>query len=255
MFSSKPLNAQRNAVVYSDGLKETDIAYKTSLRFIDAAAGCDRLTRTEASRIDSKYDQITVIIEGGDVIQVVLDVSMALNGGGILRVVSIYSPGDADCESSQYKSQIRKAIIYGGFIPETADVRPLTSGIEGSVLQFTAMKAKVETKRNELPTQMDATVEQRAKAYVPLGPSKSDCSNKPRACDNCSCGRKELEEELGAEEAKVRHEAITSGEAKSSSCGNCYLGDAFRCDGCPYKGKPAFKEDENALKLDITDDI
>ena len=35
---------------------------------------------------------------------------------------------------------------------------------------------------------------------------KSDCSTKKKACNDCSCGRKELEEEHGAEEAKKKLE-------------------------------------------------
>lgn len=69
---------------------------------------------------------------------------------------------------------------------------------------------------------------------------KSDCSTKKKACADCSCGRKELEEEHGAEEAQKQ---LEEGGVRSS-CGSCYLGDAFRCGTCPYTGQPAFKPGE-----------
>merc|ERR1712217_832003 len=71
----------------------------------------------------------------------------------------------------------------------------------------------------------------------PAGKGKSDCSSQPKACANCTCGRKELEDKHGAAEAKKKLEQGTV----RSSCNNCYLGDAFRCESCPYRGQPAFK--------------
>lgn len=61
------------------------------------------------------------------------------------------------------------------------------------------------------------------------------CDTQPKACANCSCGRAEREED--EEEQK---QLLESGGVRSA-CGNCYLGDAFRCGGCPYKGLPAFQ--------------
>ncbi|KAF4748009.1 electron carrier [Perkinsus olseni] len=87
-----------------------------------------------------------------------------------------------------------------------------------------------------------------------VGGGKDSCDNKPRACKNCTCGRAELEAKVGAEEAKKRVEEAKKGEVKSS-CGNCYLGDAFRCGTCPYRGLPAFKPGEKIQMDQLISDI
>jgi len=86
-------------------------------------------------------------------------------------------------------------------------------------------------------------VETRAKA------SADDCGGR-KACDNCSCGRAEMEA------AEARGEEKKTEQPHKSECGNCSKGDAFRCAGCPYLGKPAFKEgEEHLVLLDLTDDV
>ncbi len=55
-----------------------------------------------------------------------------------------------------------------------------------------------------------------------------------KPCENCTCGKKELFESAGG------IEKLETGQVESS-CGKCYLGDAFRCASCPYLGKPAFE--------------
>jgi hypothetical protein len=107
-------------------------------------------------------------------------------------------------------------------------------------------------------------------------PVSASAPRRKRACKNCTCGLAELEaEELKNSkvvllDGKVDGSAVevNQGEEKdrliqaakaapkaTSSCGNCFLGDAFRCAGCPYLGLPAFKPGEK-VEIDFgMDDI
>lgn len=84
-----------------------------------------------------------------------------------------------------------------------------------------------------------------------------------RACKDCTCGLKEkIEAEDNAKRATADKALNTlkfgaddlaevdfTVQGKVGSCGNCALGDAFRCDGCPYIGLPAFKPGEEVRLL------
>ncbi|KAH9918236.1 cytokine-induced anti-apoptosis inhibitor 1, Fe-S biogenesis-domain-containing protein [Epithele typhae] len=106
-------------------------------------------------------------------------------------------------------------------------------------------------------------------------PAVRGAPRRKKACKNCSCGLAELEaEELArsnvvmldgevdgkaievSQSEKARMVAAAEAAPKAtSSCGNCYLGDAFRCSSCPYRGLPAFKPGEK-VEIDFgMDDI
>lgn len=68
-----------------------------------------------------------------------------------------------------------------------------------------------------------------------------DCGGR-EPCDNCTCGRGDAA-------------ANQNTSAKTSNCGKCGMGDAFRCASCPFLGKPAFKPGQEHLVLDLQDDL
>ncbi|GAQ11036.1 fe-S cluster assembly protein dre2 [Aspergillus lentulus] len=85
-----------------------------------------------------------------------------------------------------------------------------------------------------------------------------------RACKDCTCGlAQKLQEEDAVKRAdadeqldamKLLHDDLAevdfTVQGKVGSCGNCSLGDAFRCEGCPFIGLPAFQPGEEVRLLD-----
>lgn len=113
---------------------------------------------------------------------------------------------------------------------------------------------------------------------VPKKCELPDGKKRRKACKDCTCGLKEIEEAAETQtrnlqetilgqmvqlatleaieiEERLKKSAIKFSEddlaeidftveGKTGGCGSCALGDAFRCDGCPYLGLPPFKPGE-----------
>ena len=59
---------------------------------------------------------------------------------------------------------------------------------------------------------------------------QKDCKTSRNACKNCVCGRDG-----------------SGTKSNISMCGNCHLGDGFRCDTCPSKGLPSFNPGDKVI--------
>ena len=69
-----------------------------------------------------------------------------------------------------------------------------------------------------------------------------------KPCANCTCGLKEIVE--GNQSKLVSEKGDLENGNVESSCGKCYLGDAFRCASCPYRGLPAFEKGDKVKLVD-----
>lgn len=132
---------------------------------------------------------------------------------------------------------------------------------------FTDSTSSAEGSGSHTPTIDESTLLSAEDLKRATAVQRPDCDVKRtrKACKNCSCGLREillqekddLPASISAEPAaspatngravsgvdkggKSQVQVISTG-AVTSSCGSCYLGDAFRCSSCPYLGLPAFE--------------
>lgn len=111
-------------------------------------------------------------------------------------------------------------------------------------------------------------------------PKKCELPNgkkRRKACKDCTCGLKEIEAQETSDKLTLQNSILNqmvqlanleamkieekmknavkfddndlaeidfTVEGKKGGCSSCSLGDAFRCDGCPYLGLPPFKPGE-----------
>lgn len=120
------------------------------------------------------------------------------------------------------------------------------------------------------PTIDESTLLTDADLERPTLVKREDCDVKRtrKACKNCTCGLREilLDEKEPDDLVQAGFEAAPNVTAQSSStkgarkmksgvtssCGNCYLGDAFRCGSCPYLGQSTCSSfDSHVLSLTL----
>ncbi|XWS46855.1 hypothetical protein CRYUN_Cryun14cG0103900 [Craigia yunnanensis] len=218
--------------------------------------------------LESSYVDLVIFISRSvkfPVDELYAEMFRVLTPGGMLVVYGSFQSGSN--EADMVMSDIEHKLLLAGYLEgECFQLK--------SIAQSFGVKAKKpswkvgssfaikKTKKSPLKIQMDDDLDLIDEDSLlteddlkkPQLPPVGDCEvgSTRKACKNCTCGRAEQEE-------KVQKLELTIDQLNNpqSACGNCGLGDAFRCSTCPYKGLPLFKLGEkvslsgNFLTADI----
>ncbi|GAW79659.1 Fe-S cluster assembly protein DRE2 [Plasmodium gonderi] len=137
--------------------------------------------------------------------------------------------------------KLKKECLYSGFINIYNEITMAENGV---IINVTAENPDFLSNEDE-----NYASSNDGDAYENAEDNKKTVN---RVCANCTCGKKTNGiklDKIAIDEKEVQY--LT--ENAISSCGNCYLGDAFRCASCPYKGLPAFQPGEN-VKLNLNNE-
>ncbi|SCU92909.1 LAMI_0E12530g1_1 [Lachancea mirantina] len=140
-----------------------------------------------------------------------------------------------------------------------------------SKLQYFKIDSDDTTENGAALIDEDTLVDQDADQDITLVTCGKTKARRRRACKDCTCGMKEMEEQeidaARAAQLKVLAKPVafsadelteidfTVQGKKVGGCGSCALGDAFRCSGCPYLGLPAFKPGQQISVAGVADDL
>ncbi|KAK4422459.1 Anamorsin [Sesamum alatum] len=233
-------------VVRKEGVEQID-------PLIITQASLDSLLSVESSSIDDVVSICKSLEFPSD--QLLASLSRVLKPGG--RILLYLTS-----QSEEANSSLERKLLLAGFL----DIQSSGSqsvGVIGkkpswkigssfSIKKTSQVLPKIQVDDDVDLIDEDSLLTEEDLKKPQLPPSDCEVGSTRKACKNCTCGRAEAEE-------KVEKLGITMDQLNNpqSACGNCGLGDAFRCSTCPYKGLPAFKLGErvalpgNFLAADI----
>ncbi|KHJ92919.1 RWD domain protein [Oesophagostomum dentatum] len=209
-------------------------------------AALDILNHSQADSVEQdRYDYVCLLVKNEDALKTLC--SAAYKGAKVGGVVAVHG-------SEIPSSLVMRRIRASGFIVDETNT-DTESAVLGTKPSFDGQSVplKISTNAAKINIDDDDIVDEDAllepeDLKKPSGEDlKAACAEngvgkKKRACKNCTCGLAEQEE------------AEKMAEPRKGGCGNCALGDAFRCATCPYLGMPPFKPGET-VKLDSVDDF
>ena len=207
-----------------------------------------------------------------------------LKPGGRLGVFVKGGGGEEDSSSAMIQKEVSKRLTLEGFEDVVVSEQTSVSGTRATKVSgrkpkwergVTFSLGEKKTKktlvskasaweeddddRDEMIDE-DALLTEKDKAKPTAEGEGVGCPPTRKPCKDCTCGRKEEEEMKenatpASSVVKMDLENDPNDETFKSACGNCALGDAFRCAGCPYLGQPAFKENDEENKVVMLDDL
>jgi hypothetical protein len=232
----------------------------------------DRILDNAASLSPGRYHAIHVVLGsseyavlGASLPTLLSTIHLALQTDGTLHVLNL-APGVYDLATAGFtvvSTPNATELIAKKAAPSAAKSVPLPRRANGAAKKKQMLWALSEPAPGTPPIDADALLTESDRARpAPCEPFQEGAPRRKKACKNCSCGLAEIEAEEERLAVKVVLDSAAdalSGAGKTSkvtsSCGSCYLGDAFRCASCPYLGLPAFEPGQKIELVGMGDDL